>query len=245
MVAFPREHPFLTSPLRELTCEDFKCFQYYFRKALTSIGTFEDYCYLLPRMLELIVLETAEEASDAKASMPFDVEVVFGKLTYRQDRHESGDLSHWRSVERDAIDAYLEALWDWVLCRSYGTDDLPDWPYVDEAIPIDDWLVGMLLAGQDLETCLRHWRHCRAWPAAVRLAALIVGHEYEMDRARELLVPFIPGGDPRQTVFWNWLYSRASERQLRHAVEQHALAKGIEAVKAGIECVRSHCVTED
>jgi hypothetical protein len=123
---YPADHPFHTKPLRSLTVEDFTCFGDYFWNAMLTEGTFDDYAYLLPRLLELIVVETSH--NNEKSMSRFDPEVVFAKLVY-DPRHASDvGFSHWPSAQADAIRGYLNVLWDWLLDRPftwYGDENLP------------------------------------------------------------------------------------------------------------------------
>jgi hypothetical protein len=130
-------------PLRQLGPADLERFAF---KAITTLGTVDDFKHFLPRLLELAALEG--EVGDTP------LEVVLGKLRY-------GKWNSWPRAERVAIDNYLTALWAHVLAA------FPCKPEVDDSL----CAIGRVL--DDLSPFLQSWRADESAPAARHLADFI------------------------------------------------------------------------
>ena len=135
-------------PLRELTVGDL---DRYARSAMVTWGDVSEFKHFLPRIFELFVRE------------PFAIDpLVFEKL----------DVAEWRTwpkAEQDAVDAYVTALWQWVLTRS------PD------EVNAGDLLRGLGLAGYDIERWIDVWRNDRSATATDQLAQFVLNVGHSLD----------------------------------------------------------------
>jgi hypothetical protein len=150
----PEDHERLRSkPLRELSVDDLEKYSF---KAMTTWGEAEDFKHFLPRLFELI-------ASDQGG---FIAEWVIGwKL-------ELAEWQLWPEAERDALRAYLAALWGCVV-REY-----------ESRVSVDELLCYAARAGMDVRPCLEEWRAaCRQSDiAAYHLADYIDTVVYRADQ---------------------------------------------------------------
>lgn len=128
-------------PLRELSVSDL---DRYIRSAMVTWGDVPEFKHFLPRILELVVRE------------PFAIDpLVFEKL-------DAAEWRTWPKTEQDAVDAYIAALWRWVLTLS------PD------AANAGDLLRGLGLAGYDIERWIDVWRNDRSRTATDQLAQFVL-----------------------------------------------------------------------
>jgi hypothetical protein len=86
----------------------------YATKAMTTFGDVEDFKHFLPRILELFAHEL--EAGEAGENLGFSEEILGGKLAL------AGYVS-WPTVEREAVERFLDAMWGALLARFPTTPD--------------------------------------------------------------------------------------------------------------------------
>jgi hypothetical protein len=135
---FEADHKLLYSAdLRHLHPGDL---EKYARKAMTTWGDPNDFRHFLPRIFELICLNTLWES--------LDLEIVFSKLDY-------GEWRSWPAEEQEAITSFLVALW---------TDVLDHYPH---AFDMDTCLCCLGQAEDDLGPYLSMWRIAGSLPAAL------------------------------------------------------------------------------
>src|SRR5687768_7110520 len=96
----PAETARLAAPLlRELNPDDLARYAF---KAMTTWGTIDDFKHFLPRIFDLL--------AQTGGGSWIEPEIVFGKLPY-------GKWTTWPRRERDALLAYMDALWNDILAR--------------------------------------------------------------------------------------------------------------------------------
>jgi hypothetical protein len=134
-----------STPLAELNVASLNNFAF---KAMTTWGSVRDFKHFLPRLLELTL--------DDYLSFDFP-EALLGKLSYAK-------WSTWPAVERDAVQAFLNALWKHHL-------SLPgDFPIDDR---IRRALGGLAEACETLKPFLDEWADTETECSALHLAQLI------------------------------------------------------------------------
>ena len=111
----------LDLPLRELSAEDLWAYHY---SAIHTVGAEEDYCYFLPRLLELA----------AAAFSELDREVIFSKMPL------AGWPGKWSERRRWAFQAYMDAV-----CAAWKEIEVPD---------MDSWVCALAFCRSDMATCL-------------------------------------------------------------------------------------------
>lgn len=166
------------------------CLERFAFKALTTLGTLEDLKHFLPRMLEL-----AGRDGDVGGT-PF--EVVLGKLDY-------GKWGSWPQREREAVRAYLTALWDHVL----GTFPCP--------LEADTCLCGIGQAEDDLLPYLSRWRANESEAAVRHLAEFIDGNSHRLLKSGRLANAFWQGRDDQMRQVMDWLLDPATGQRLERA----------------------------
>lgn len=128
----------VSRPLRELSAEDLERYAF---KAMSTWGTWEDFRYFAPRVLDLA-------ASGAMVWPGF--EVVCGKL-------DQAGLRSW--PQRPAVDEFLRAFWAVTLHR------------FPASLPVSEVMWGVAMVARDLSPYLAEWeglatvasiRHLRA-----------------------------------------------------------------------------------
>jgi hypothetical protein len=107
--------PLSRVPLRELSSAQID--QYAF-KALTTVGTVEDFRYFLPRLVELAVGDQLDT----------DRPVLFGKLAY-------GRWRTWPVAERMALERFAAALTGTFSAQVHEEYDLDAWVCAPGAVP--------------------------------------------------------------------------------------------------------------
>jgi hypothetical protein len=131
-----------SSRLRELNLDDLEL---YIRSALTVWADVPELKYFLPRICELIV------------SRPSSIDpLVFEKL-------DAAEWRTWPKAEQVAVEAYITALWRWLLTLS------PD------VVDAGDFLRGFGFANYDLTPCLAAWRNDPSLVATEQLAWFVLG----------------------------------------------------------------------
>ena len=96
-----------SKPLGDLLAADLERYAF---KAMSTLGTVQDFKHFLPRLLELV-------ARDGEIGST-DVEVVLGKLRY-------AGWTRWPQDERVCLEQFLAALW------RHGLATFPSSPEVD------------------------------------------------------------------------------------------------------------------
>jgi hypothetical protein len=142
-----------SKPLRELEAEELERFAF---KAMTTLGTTENFKHFLPRLLELSCHGQIGYA---------DFEVVLGKLRY-------GGWSTWPEVEQAAVNRFLNALW---------TNLLGTYPC---SLDSGTCLCGLGNAVNDLATFLSVWRNDSSAAAARHMADLLDQNTPELFQGR-------------------------------------------------------------
>jgi len=132
-----------SKPLRSLTERDIGR---YATKALTTWGTIADFKHFLPCLLELVVTDPV-----------FNEAILASKLQLAQ-------WNQWPRHEREAIRAYLIALWQYVLL----CDDLRGLGH-----SADDWLTFIGGIVDDLSPFLALWQDSTAAAARRQLASFV------------------------------------------------------------------------
>lgn len=125
-------------PLREFTHADLR---YYSWKAMTTLGTQEDFKHFLPRLLELTADSDSGEAGT-------ELSGVLMKLQY-------GECRGWPEAEKAVLLEFFRTFWRLALT-------VPD-----PRPPVRDWLEGIALFADDLTPYLREWQRTDD-PAALR-----------------------------------------------------------------------------
>jgi len=132
-----------SKPLRSLIERDIGR---YAAKALTTWGTVADFKHFLPRLLELVITDPV-----------FNEAILASKLQRAQ-------WYQWPRHEREAIDAYLMALWHYVLLcddpRCLGRS-------------VDDWVTFIGGVVDDLSPFLTLWQDSAATTARRHLASFV------------------------------------------------------------------------
>jgi hypothetical protein len=138
-------------PLQELSWRELAKFGW---KTMTTWGSVDDFRHFLPRILELVAIELdpalapPDGPAGALYHWPDDFEPLFAKLGY-------GKWLTWPSDERDAIRAYLLALWRRLLAS-----------YPASSLSAETMLRCLYVIGEDPTPYLDSWQ------ADTRLAAL-------------------------------------------------------------------------
>ena len=179
-------------PLRDLHAGDLQRFAF---KAMSTLGTVEDFKHFLPRMLEIAAQEG--EVGDT------DFEVLMGKL------HDA-EWSTWPSPERAAVERFLTALWWGVL----GTYPAP--------ADIDTYLCGLGRAGDDLSPFLDHWERDTSVAALGHLAEFVTENAPAWAKHQRLRSAFWTGRDDQVRQVLDWLARPALQAHLEEGFFRHA-----------------------
>lgn len=186
--AFPGfcdDRPLRSEPLHRLPPT---AFDRYLSKAITTWGSVDDFKHFLPRMLELIV-----NASEDNARTGINPFMIFGRIRIAEWRH-------WPTEEQQALDGYFEALWATLLATPQSTTGMTCGYY-----SADNWLEDVSNIYVDLTPFLRQWEIDAAdpnsgWVAAEHLANTIVD-------ARDTLLK-------HDRLRWHNILSDVPERQM-------------------------------
>jgi hypothetical protein len=174
-------------PLERLSADDLRRFT---RKVLTTWGDEQDFKHFLPRMLELLVVDLAA---------PVNCDDVFLKLALAKWRE-------WPSVERVAVEGYIQAIW-----RRCITDE-------DVVFHLDGWLGSFAIAGVDLEPFLKEWEQCRWSPGYVKMREFIDANAMALIQKRKLCLGFWNAESSTQVA--EWLLSDGLTERLNSIFEQ-------------------------
>jgi hypothetical protein len=177
--------------LNELTGDDFGR---YIWKAMTTLGTVEDFKHFLPRLCELAV---------AAADSPVDVWCLSTKLRY-------GNWQMWRERERSAIAAFMLALFRASL-----------YEYLSPKRP-DEVLHDLAEATDDLAPFLAAWEEDRSLSEVLHLADFITSQatalhwhgEVRLFDSKQQSAP-----DPQVTA---WLQQESHRIALEDAFFEHS-----------------------
>lgn len=202
------DRPLRASPLHQLPPEAFGSYQW---KAMSTWGSVSDFKHFLPRMLEIIAtlpsIET--EASFAEGGC-FEAWIVFEKLRY-------GGWRRWTAAERQAIDAYFDALWSVLLARPLNLSQEP-W-CIDT---LSEWLRAFAFAHDDLTPFLQQWEseaknNNQCFSADSHLAQTIVRISEGFLKKQSLGWDCYHELDKQERQVINWLYSEAVSQLLESA----------------------------
>ena len=193
--------------VRGLTPDDLRRYAF---KAMTTWGTVEDFKHFVPRVFELAIADDP--------NWP-DVEIVFGKLDY-------GRWRHWPERERQAVEAFLRALWREMLGR---------YPF---AIDSDSCLCAIGRVEEDVGPYLDEWAADEGEAAALQLADFIdwnAGNLSNKPRQVELVNAFWRERPRQAEQALAWMLDAERKRQLEAAffravdpAVQSALSQAIE-----------------
>jgi hypothetical protein len=135
-----------SKPLRQLDGNDLERFAF---KAMTTLGTVDDFKHFLPRLFQI-----AAEEGDVGGT---DFEIVLGKLDY-------GKWRKWRPEEQDALEEFFGALWHHLL------ND------VNSPVTANSFLSAMSQVADSIDAYLTDWHQHNALPAVCRLIEFIDWH---------------------------------------------------------------------
>ena len=176
-----------SDPLRKLSAANLERFAF---KAVSTLGTLEDFKHFLPRILELAAL---------RGKLGYtDFEIILGKLDY-------AGWTHWPERERKAIRHYLLALWQHQLCN---------YPAPIEA---DDCLCGIGNCEDDLQPYLQTWQDETAAPSIDHLADFIDCNARHLLKNRRLGNAFWEEREPQMRQVIDWLLAPAITKKLESA----------------------------
>jgi hypothetical protein len=202
-------------PLRELTAD---ALGYYAFSAISTFGTADDFRHFLPRLFELLALES-HELSRASAA---GAEVLLGKLSQAGWRE-------WPRDEQDAVEAYLTAFWGHALDQFPGEHD------------VDELLTGLGRGRGDLGPVLETWRVRAAVEAgpARHLAAFVIHNAAKAGVRQSLANAFWEGNPASMNEVIAWLRDSRTEQALEKAFFTFAgepfasdLSQAVEALRA-------------
>jgi len=157
------------APLGDLTAEDLDRYAF---KAMTTWGTVNDFKHMLPRILEL-------QACDP--DWLGDVQAALGKLAY-------GGWLSWPADEQAALRAYLHGCWE------AGLDSYADWP---NRFGPEDWLEGIVCAGDDTAWYIYAWRETASESALLHLTGFVIDVQSQL-AAGTLAGPYTAHPEYRQ-----------------------------------------------
>jgi hypothetical protein len=163
-----------SKPLHNLTGDDLERFAF---KALTTLGTVDDFKHFLPRLLEI-----AAELEVGSTNF----EIVLGKLC-------DGDSTHWPDTERAAIEQYFIALWRYVLAA------------FPSSLDASTCLCGIAQAVDDLTPFLSEWQLNASLPALRHLTDFIGQNANEVMKHRKLRNAFWNGRERQMQQVLDWL----------------------------------------
>lgn len=178
-----------SKPLQTLAGSDLSRIAF---KAMTTLGTVEDFKHFLPRILELVAQR--DEIGDT------DVEVALSKLDY-------GKWHYWPGAERDAVERYLNESWVARLAA-----------YTDSA-QIDRYLCGLARAGVQIERYLDLWRKTPGLPPSLHLAT-VIGENYTSVLKYGHVGNAYWDSPEARSVYTDWLISAETKSQLEGAFFQ-------------------------
>ncbi len=178
-------------PLRQLGPEHL---QKYATDALLVWGDEDTYRHFLPRIYELVATLQDPDFSDVGQ------EALFARLRY-------GVWWTWPESERNAIRAYLKALWQEVLNRPQDRNS--------NIAEIEDWLRSIAQAEPNLQWYLDHWLAAPGLESSFHLACLAAYTDILQPR---------PSGwmEAREQLkqLQNWVNSSAVKAKLMSAAQE-------------------------
>jgi len=172
-----------SKPLPKLSPDDLGRFAW---KVLTTWGTVEDLKHFLPRLLELVALDECT---------PFEREVLFGKLRL-------GGWAAWPDREREAIEKYLNVVWEDCLTSEAG------------GVWLDELLCGLGNAVENLSPFLEIWTNCKVGTGYAHLVGFIDWNSATLLKRRHLSNSFWSDARQQMAQVVAWLASPATVRTL-------------------------------
>lgn len=173
--------------LRKLPAANLERFAF---KAVSTLGTLEDFKHFLPRILELAALQGKLGYTN--------FEIILGKLDY-------AGWKHWPERERQAIRRYLLALW---------ANELDNYPAPVEA---DDCLCGIGNCEDDLQPYLQVWRGKNIASSLNHLADFIECNARHLLKDKQLGNAFWEEREPQMRQVIDWLLAPAMTKKLESA----------------------------
>jgi hypothetical protein len=149
----------------------------YAHKALTTMGTLDDFKRFLPRLLELV----AHATKKPHLILPCDPQIILGKISYAQNRPDVPQSQQgFTSKELKAIEVFLTAWWRRELAR------MPEPDEYDRA----DVLEAIGCATHDVAPYLDIWSSANGLSASAHLAKLVNACAAEIYNARNIELAF-------------------------------------------------------
>lgn len=176
-----------SDPLQKLPPANLERFAF---KAVSTLGTLEDFKHFLPRILELAALQ-------GKIGH-VDFEIILGKLDYT-------GWTHWPEGERQAIRSYLSAMWRHELCI---------YPAPVEA---DDCLCGIGNCEDDLQPYLQIWQGENGAASLNHLTDFIADNARHLLKGKGLGNAFWKEREPQARQVIQWLLAPSMAKKLESA----------------------------
>lgn len=179
----------LHTPLRIL---DGKQLGPYAGRAITTVGSEQDYLYFLPRILELATIEPVW--------LGFEPPVIAQRI-------KLAGWERWPDERRDAVASVFTATFHCLLERP-----------LDESGDPEDWLCGLATLDAQTDQALRLWRESASLSAMLHLAKWISREPPEP--VRDILVDTFwdAVSEQRRTTVINWLSNQTTRQQLEAAL---------------------------
>ncbi len=178
-------------PLRKLTGNDLGRYAF---KAMTTMGSIDDFKFFLPRLLELVALE-GDIGDFIEAGC--EAEVLAWKLQY-------AEWATWDSEERDAVRGFLHALWENFLTSEFDIYEV-EYGWWNTAEPTPGMTLQFIAnAENDMEPYLDDWLQSKSRFAIYHVAIYALNYDFYKevhkpiswlmsDRVREHLQAFLAG----------------------------------------------------
>jgi hypothetical protein len=194
-----------SKPRRKLEGGDLERFAF---KAVTTLGSVEDFKHFLPRLLEVLAREGSVGVTEC--------EIVLGKLDYTR-------WEQWPQRQRVAVKEYLSALWRVVLGEFPGVQ------------PVDDWVCGIGRCEEDMGAYLRTWEEDQGAAAALQLAEFVVENAGRIVRKRELVNAFWNEREAQMRQLIEWLAEDRVADKLEKAFFRLSGGEGSDRVSEAVE----------
>ncbi len=180
-------------PLRELSAKELQTYTF---SALYTWGDENDFRHFLPRIFELLVIDSAALGN-------IDPEAIFRKLPY-------ASWQLWPKAERDAITSFVRAAWSAAL-RTVADD-----PNAGEIV---EWLCSIAQFEDDLSPYLDQWLADSSKAASWNLARVILN---EIPFSDERPPVYWQERQKQWEQFLGWVQTPAVREKLEQGVERWA-----------------------
>ncbi len=176
-----------SDPLQKLPPANLERFAF---KAVSTLGTLEDFKHFLPRILELAAL-----GGNIGHTL---FEIILGKLDY-------AGWTHWPQREGQAIRDYLSALWQHQLC------------HYPAPVDADDCLCGIGNCESDLRPYLQIWQRENGAASLNHLTDFIGHNARHLLKEKRLGNAFWEEREPQARQVIEWLLNAAMTKKLESA----------------------------